>query len=258
MLILLSPAKSQRQVSSYTSEPTPSPFLEETESIVRSMQKYSVDEIAVIMKSSQKIAAETAANFSAFFKSYNVSDCSSALLAYSGPAFKALDADSLTGVEIKRAEKQLIILSALYGVLHPQNIFLPYRLEMGLNFKPDNINSLTKFWRVRISSYLAELCIKEKHEFIVNLASAEYSKAVDFSQFKIPVITVEFKKKKGDNYRVVSSYAKTERGAMTRYILKNSVTALEDLKDYKENGYSFSASRSTSDLWCFTRENIQK
>ena len=48
---------------------------------------------------------------------------------------KGLNAHSLSKAEINYAQKNLCILSGLYGLLRPLDLMYPYRLEMGTKMK---------------------------------------------------------------------------------------------------------------------------
>lgn len=55
----------------------------------------------------------------------------SAVYAYTGDAFRALEPKTMSVVEIERLNDQLRIISGLYGLLQPMDIIQPYRLCMG-------------------------------------------------------------------------------------------------------------------------------
>ncbi len=254
MLILLSPAKGQQFDNQIFNDLTSSPFLSDSQKIINEAKKLDLEQVQKLMKTNEKISSDTIENFSNWSIDGDTAKQTDALSGFTGPAFKALDSQSLSKESVERSEKQLIILSGLYGVLHSRNRLMPYRLEMGLSFKPDNVNNLTKFWKDKITSYLSGFCLEQKHDSIINLASNEYSKAIDFKTMSIPVITIEFKEKKGDVYKAISSFAKQARGTMARYILTNNPQSHEELKLFTEKGYQFSDELSTTDKWCFIRE----
>ena len=60
--------------------------------------------------------------------------------------------------------------------------------------------------------------------------------------------------KKDDKFKIVSFYAKKARGLMSAYIIKNKITAVEGIKDFDSDGYSYNAAMSDCDSWVFTRE----
>jgi len=54
-----------------------------------------------------------------------------AIFAFKGDVYHGLDAISLSKAEINYTQKNLCILSGLYGFLKPLDLMYPYRLEMG-------------------------------------------------------------------------------------------------------------------------------
>jgi cytoplasmic iron level regulating protein YaaA (DUF328/UPF0246 family) len=87
----------------------------------------------------------------------------------------------------------------------------------------------------------------------VNLASTEYSKAIDFKLLKNKVITPQFKELKNGEFKVVMMYAKHARGAMARYIVQDNLKEIEELKLYTVNGYTYDEKQSTESEWVFIR-----
>ncbi len=72
--------------------------------------------------------------------------------------------------------------------------------------------------------------IKEKTA-IVNLSSNEYSKSIEkFIKDSDTYITCTFKVNKNGILKVESTQAKKARGMMTKYIVKNRIRDIEELK----------------------------
>jgi cytoplasmic iron level regulating protein YaaA (DUF328/UPF0246 family) len=158
----------------------------------------------------------------------------------------------LTEEDLNRANDQILILSGLYGILKPMDLLVPYRLEMGTSWQiTPKVKNLYQFWGKKLAQQLnLEL---GKEDVIINLASAEYFKAIDKKTLKSTVITPVFKEFKNGEYKIVMMYAKHARGAMARYIVKNKIETAEELKLYSIDGYSFDVNQSTVAEWVFTR-----
>ena len=118
--------------------------------------------------------------------------------------------------------------------------------KLKINEKTPN---LYRFWGDKITKHLE----KEEKEFIVNLASNEYSKVIQFDQLTATTITPVFKEFKNGTYKIVMMYAKHARGQMANYILKNNLQNSEALKNYDLDGYRFDENQSTDKEWVFTR-----
>ena len=90
-------------------------------------------------------------------------------------------------------------------------------------------------------------------EVIVNLASTEYAKVIKVNLLKNKIITPIFKEFKNGQYSVVMMYAKHARGAMTRYLVEQNITDIEQLKLYDVDGYQYNDLMSSENEWVFTR-----
>ena len=179
-------------------------------------------------------------------------DAKPAVTVFTGEVYKGLDVDTFTKKDFEHAQKQLRILSGMYGILRPLDLMYPYRLEMGTKWAiTPKTKNLYQFWGKRLADYLNEEIAEG--EVIINLASNEYFKAIDKKTINARVITPIFKELKGDQFKVVMMYAKHARGAMARDIIKQQYSSSEDLKGYNVDGYSYNEQLSTADEWVFVR-----
>jgi cytoplasmic iron level regulating protein YaaA (DUF328/UPF0246 family) len=171
---------------------------------------------------------------------------------FNGEVYKALDVCSLDPKELTYAQEHLFILSGLYGLLRPLDVIYPYRLEMGTKWSPDTKNkNLYTFWRDKLTSHL--LSSINKDETIVNLASTEYSKVIDWKKITNRSITPIFKEFKNGEFKVIMMYAKHARGAMARYLIQNRMKKIEQLKLYNLDGYVYDDRLSSEREWVFVR-----
>jgi cytoplasmic iron level regulating protein YaaA (DUF328/UPF0246 family) len=250
--ILLSPAKSLDYSNSihkpFTSEAI---FLKESEQLIKKLQKFSAKKIADLMHVSMDIAQTNHHRF-AHWESpiLENENCKSCIEVFNGEVYKGLEGSTLTIETLEKAQEKLRILSGLYGLLKPLDLIYPYRLEMGTkwNITP-KIKNLYQFWGKKLTQSL----LKESPSMIVNLASTEYSKAIQFSSFKCPVITPVFKEEKGGEYKVVMMYAKHARGTMARYLIQKEIITLETIKSFGEDGYTFNEMLSNENEFVFVR-----
>jgi len=90
-----------------------------------------------------------------------------------------------------------------------------------------------------------------ENQVVINLASSEYFKAVDFDAFKGRVITPVFKDEKNGQYKVIMTWAKNARGKMARFIIENNITNPEHIKGFED--YAFNEAMSTETEWVFIR-----
>lgn len=106
------------------------------------------------------------------------------------------------------------------------------------------------FWQPQVTEYVQE-SLGDEPSVLVNLASKEYSSALDFSSLSptVHVVAVVFK----DDGRVKAVYAKRARGLMCRFIIQNRVTQLAELRRFNEEGYKFDAKNSDDKQLVFCR-----
>lgn len=254
MKIVVSPAKSldfERSIE--TPKPTVAPFIEEADYLANKLGKLSSKKLEELMKLSTQLADLNYERYQNWEAPKEHSDDSKpALTVFTGEVFKGIDATTFSQKDFENAQKQLRILSGLYGVLRPLDLMYPYRLEMGTKWSvTPKTKNLYQYWGTKIADYLnAEM---EEGEVLVNLASNEYFKSVDTKVLKAKVITPVFKELKGDKYKVIMMYAKHARGAMARDIIQSQYKDVNDLKGYNVDGYSYNEGLSTEDEWVFVR-----
>ena len=253
MKILISPAKSINEKAIKSSDSTIPMFQNEAQKIVKNLRKLKVDDLMQLMSISEDLAQLNWNRYKYWKKSDSESEeLISAGFAFSGEVYRGLDLACLNSEELEIASKNLRILSGMYGILKPNDLIYPYRLEMGTRLSPiEDQKNLYEFWKDKIAKTLKKEL--EKEELIINLASNEYFKAIDFQKIKNRIITPVFKEFKNGNCSIVMMYAKHARGAMARYLIQNAITDIEELKLYNIDGYSFDTNQSNENEWVFVR-----
>ena len=252
MKILLSPAKSLDYSKSiakpFVHQAT---FLKETEQLVTKLKKIKPKKFMEMMHISSDLAHLNYDRYQAWTSPTEESEVVKACIeVFNGEVYKGLDPFSWNETELIRANDQIRILSGLYGILKPLDLVYPYRLEMGTKWQiTPKVKNLYAFWSDKLTKQLNA----EKPEEVLNLASGEYNKVINFKQLKVKVITPTFKDFSNGSYKVVMMYAKHARGAMANYCIKNHLTSLEDLKVYNVDGYTFDAKTSSETEWNFIR-----
>ena len=89
---------------------------------------------------------------------------------------------------------------------------------------------------------------------LVNLASKEYSKAVErYLQPSDRYITCVFGEFEGGRVVQKGVYAKMARGEMVRYLASMHAEAPEQMRGFSWSGYAFDEGRSTDDTYVFVR-----
>ena len=255
MLVILSPAKTldykaAAPVSTF-SQPA---LLENSELLIKRCQKLSMQDIASLMKVSDKIAGLNSARFAQWHIPFSLDNAKQAIFAFQGDVYSGLQAETLTLEALDYAQNHLRILSGLYGLLRPLDLMQAYRLEMGLRLDNERGDNLYQFWGSLITQTLNKALAAQENSLLVNLASNEYFKAIKKKEVDAQIITPIFKDQKNGQYKVISFYAKKARGLMARYIIEQQLSAVEQLKDFTAQGYYFVESESTENELVFYRD----
>src|SRR5690606_21730381 len=112
---------------------------------------------------------------------------------------------------------------------------------------------LYSFWGETITDHVNHALQAQGDEVIVNLASDEYFKAIKLNHLQGRLVKPVFLDEKNGQFKVISFYAKKARGLMSRYIIKNQLKEVEQLKAFDLEGYQFAPEHSEGDELVFMR-----
>ena len=221
-------------------------FQHEAENFARDMAQYSPETIADMLGCSQQIASQNKLRFMQFFEE---KPCLPAILAYHGQAYKHLKAETLTADDLGYSQGKLWITSFLYGLLRPLDGILPYRMEGNVELPSGEGKNMFGFWKSRLTEVLIE-SVKADDGILLHLATEEYQHLFDWQRVRreVRIIQPLFYVRKGNDLKIQAVWAKTCRGAMTRYIIKNRITHAEDLKAFTYEGFAFDANLGEPDF----------
>lgn len=176
-----------------------------------------------------------------------------ALFTYSGEVFRSLDANGFSTGDVDHAQAHLRILSGLYGVLRPLDPIAAHRLEMGCKLANPLGKNLYFFWSRDITALLNAAMEESNSDWLINLASLEYSKVVQHKELCRPWLDIQFKEESGGKYRSVAIYGKRARGMMANYLIKNRVKTRDGITHFSMGGYTYRPGLSKERLLVFTR-----
>lgn len=257
MLVLLSPAKSLDLDSPLVTDRHTDPrMLEESEQLIEVMRQKSPEEIARLMKVSDAIAMLNHQRFQDFTTPFTASNARPAVLTFSGDVYQGMRAaERFDTRDFTEAQKTVRILSGLYGLLRPLDLIQPYRLEMGTRLATERGKDLYEWWGDRITEQVrADLAESPGAGFVVNLASHEYSSAVDLGALGVPVVSPRFEDRApSGGYKVISFHAKKARGEMAAWMVQQRMRKLSDLAAFDGAGYRLVTEESTDTVPVFRR-----
>ena len=247
MKIIFSPSKEMREENIFENkkiEFTESKFKDKTNILIGILKEKSLSEIENIMKLKGKLLNKTYKDIQDYDKLKSIP----AISMYYGVSFKELNLEDYSEKSLEYLKNNLLILSALYGVLLAFDLMKKYRLDMTMSIID---KGLYNFWKKDINDYISNILSKD--EVLLNLASGEFSKMIDSK--KISIINIDFKEEKDGIYKSVSTYSKKARGQFLNYLVKNQIDNLEDIKKIKLDGYSLNNTLSDEKNFIFTRKN---
>jgi cytoplasmic iron level regulating protein YaaA (DUF328/UPF0246 family) len=269
MLFLLSPAKTLDYES-----PLPSAVVEtlaalkpaatapqyptETAELIGVLRDKSVDDISVLMDLSDDLARLNVARYKAWSTRATARNSRPAMWAFDGDVYDGLQAHSLSTDDITWAQKHVLMLSGLYGVLRPLDRLQPYRLEMGTSLETARGANLYGFWGGTVASHLNKLQARDREPVVVNLASQEYFKVTQARAgrgkvLRARVVECVFEDWKAGEWKVISFFAKRARGMMARHAIATRAQAPKQLESFASDGYAFAANVSEPDRLVFRR-----
>lgn len=252
MLVLISPAKTLDFDSKLPElNPTHPRFQAESTQIIKKLRSLSGKQLSKLMDLSKELTLLNQSRYQQWEPSFDSDDSRPAVFAFTGEVYRGMQPQEWSNEHLNFAQESLRILSGLHGVLRPLDKIRPYRLEMGTKLPIQRSKNLYQYWQDKLTHVLNEDLKQTSSNYVINLASQEYAKAIKLDKINAPVITPVFKEMQGDQLKVVMMYAKHARGEMASYIIKNGITNPEDLKGFKS--YSYMPSLSTSNEWVFVR-----
>ena len=157
MLTVISPAKSLDFNSKVKTQEHSNPqFLEEASELVENLRKLSPSQLSSLMSISDKLANENFNRFNEWHTPFKLSNSRQAIFAFKGDVYLGLNAAQFNTHDLNFAQKQLRILSGLYGILKPLDLMQAYRLEMGRQFRVNNKKNLYEFWDRKITKNIRQ------------------------------------------------------------------------------------------------------
>ena len=255
MLTLISPAKTLDFESPPVTKKTSNhEFMDHSIELIKLMRKQTPRKLAKLMHISPKLAELNVDRYQKWQIPFCAANAKQAVLAFKGDVYLGLEAESYTQRDFNFAQKNLRILSGLYGLLRPLDLIQPYRLEMGTRLKNKNGKDLYSFWGESITNAIANELSSHRNKTLINLASIEYFKSVKPVMLPGKVITPVFKDFNNGHYKVLGFFAKRARGSMASFIIKNRISSQDQIKDFDVDGYRFNDNFSTEAQWVFTRK----
>jgi cytoplasmic iron level regulating protein YaaA (DUF328/UPF0246 family) len=131
---------------------------------------------------------------------------------YSGVLYDALDYNSLTPTQRKKADASVLVISALWGAIRFGDRVPAYRLSMATAL-PD-VGRLASYWKPQLTAALAA---HTEGELLVDCRSSTYAAA--WAPPPAQTVAVNVFTEVNGVRKVVSHFAKHTRGELARHLL---------------------------------------
>lgn len=244
MRIIISPAKKMQIREDFMEISAMPAFVTEADRLLQLLRGYSMENMKELFGANDEI---TALNYRRYQEMDLYSRLTPAVLSYVGLQYQSMAPEVFTSSQWDYVDRHLHILSGFYGVLQARDGVTPYRLEMQARLMADGKRNLYQFWDSRIYEHLVR-----DSRVIINLASKEYSKAVEpYLEPDVRFITCIFGYEADGKVKVKATGAKMARGAMVRWMAENQVEEPEQIKEFAEMNYIFRSDLSTEDKWVY-------
>lgn len=249
MRIIISPAKKMNvDVDSFATEGLPQ-FINEAERLKAVLQGMSPQALQALWKCNDAIAKLNIERLQGMDLRRRLTP---AVLAYEGIQYQYMAPGVFETEHLAYIREHLRILSGFYGLLRPFDGVTPYRLEMQARLSVDGHKDLYAFWGGKLAEQLAG-----ETDFVLNLASKEYSRAVEpHLPPSVRFLTCTFGEQKDGKIVEKGTMCKMARGQMVRWLAENNITSRSDIRAFADLGYRFSPDHSTENNDVFIKGEI--
>ncbi len=246
MRIIISPAKKMHvDAHSLPHESLPL-FLAQAEILKSNLQTMGYDALKTLWACNESIAKLNMQRLENMNLNNNLTP---AILSYEGIQFQYMAPNVFEFRHFDFIKTHLRILSGFYGLLRPFDGVVPYRLEMQAKLSVDGAQNLYAFWGEQLAQQL-----EKETDFILNLASKEYSKAVaPHLKKSTQWLTCTFGELKDGKVIEKGTMCKMARGEMVRFLAEHNVQTPEGIKAFHLLGYRYSQPLSTENNYIFIK-----
>ena len=237
MRIIIAPAKKMVvDTDSFAVDGLPQ-FLERTERLKTVLQGMSPKDLQALWKCNNAIAKLNVERLEQMDLRRNLTP---AILSYEGIQYRYMAPGVMETAHLDYLWEHLRILSGFYGLLRPFDGVIPYRLEMQAKLAVDGCRDLYQFWGDHLARQLAL-----ETDFVLNLASKEYSRAVAvYLPKNVRVVTCIFGELKDGKVVEKGTKCKMARGQIVRWLAENQIQNPDELRRFDQLGYQFCRSVS--------------
>lgn len=246
MRIIIAPAKKMvTDTDSFPIRGLPV-FLERTERLKAALREKSPEELQSLWKCGGSLARLNVERLASMDLRRRLTP---AVLAYEGIQYRYMAPGVMETGQLEYIRERLRVLSGFYGLLRPFDGVTPYRLEMQARLAVDGCRDLYEFWGDSLAKRLAS-----ETDFVLNLASREYSRAVEpHLPRSVRFLTCIFGERRDGKVVEKGTMCKMARGQMVSWLAEHGVTDCGGIREFDQLGYRFQPDLSAGDRYVFLR-----
>ena len=268
--IIISPAKKMEECQDIFAAESSPQYLDRTRILYEKLNAMTESELQELFKANDQITRQ---NFERY-QAMNLDRAHTpALLSYVGIQYQYMAPKLFSYEQWEYVKEHLRILSGFYGILRPEDKVTPYRLELQAKLAADGAKDLYGFWGDSLLNALLERTMspaaletnqpaeetapavsKADRPVILNLASKEYSKAIEKHLTpEIRYVTCLFGELKNGQVKVKATEAKMARGEMVRFMAEKKIEDVEEIRKFTGLGYRYAEEFSTENTYTFIK-----
>lgn len=168
---------------------------------------------------------------------------------YTGVLYGELDHTSLAATAQARLDRSVLIVSALWGMVGPQDAIPDYKLKMSASLQ--RTGRLSTWWKAPLSAAVGEHLDRRRAEgttLVWNLLPNEHAAAVQLPEGTESVSARFFEERPDGSLVAVAHWNKLHKGALVRHLVSEGVSRPEELADWSsEHGYRLDPQRTVTD-----------
>lgn len=246
MKIIMSPAKQMKLCEDNIVNGTPILFPKQSQEILAQLQSRSYNELKSIFNASDKVTRPIFEQYQNM-KNGKELPVSPALFTYCGIAYQYMAPSVLEDQELNWLQNHLYIISGVYGLVRPFDEIQIYRLEFHCKIP----FSLYDYWQDLIYEKL------KGEDWILNAASAEYSKVLKKYRKELPIVDLKFYEPTERGLQEKGVHAKMARGAIVRFCAEHEIKKKEELQNFKDFGFRYQKDLSKDNLFVYVKETAR-
>ncbi len=250
MMILTSPTKTMVHLenpslhSTCLIQPSSRLFVDPSIRVMQALKALSAEARAELWGASKAVCASAEAAINGF----SFADAKTpAFLAFSGLQYRQLSLDRYTDQNWQNLQG-VHIISAVYGLLRPLDLVMPYRLDLKDHLMVDH-QRILDFWRPYLNQVLARAL---EDQSVLDLCSQEYAAVFSPALWSHPKVHhVRFGKVVQGRFRAVATLSKMGRGQILDAIALKGIDDVLDIKNHPPKGMIFASAWSDAKTTTF-------